>query len=117
MLNQQRLRTNRSSWAIVITDTSFKPKKGYVEIITKRDSATFLEIINHIILPNSIIFTDKWNAYKNISNNNYTHKTVNHKYHFVDPRTGVHMQNVESYNNKLKYKMSKGIQNNGESIF
>ena len=39
------------------------------------------------------------------------HHTVNHTLHFVDPVTGVHIQNIESYWNrcKTKIKSMKGV--------
>ena len=36
-----------------------------------------------------------------------SHSTVNHSVHFVDPITGVHTQNIESYWNRVKYKIKK----------
>ncbi|KRH94354.1 hypothetical protein M153_2890004847 [Pseudoloma neurophilia] len=51
----------------------------------------------------SIIYTDEWAAYRNIGENqNYEHKTICHKYKFIDYETGVHTQHVESYNNTIK---------------
>ena len=35
------------------------------------------------------------------------HETVNHTLHFVDPKTGVHTQNIESYWNKQKNKIKR----------
>jgi hypothetical protein len=35
----------------------------------------------------------------------FEHATVCHKYFFVFPQTGMHTQNVESYNNHLKMKI------------
>ncbi|KCZ79174.1 hypothetical protein H312_03443, partial [Anncaliia algerae PRA339] len=100
------------SWALVFADTSYFPSRGYVELVENRKSSTLLEVINRVVLPHSIIYTDEWPSYANINQNEaYLHRTVTHKYHFVDPTTGVHTQNVESYNNKLKYKikMVKGV--------
>ena len=39
-------------------------------------------------------------------------KWLNHSLNFVDPRTGVHTQHVESYWNrvKLKFKKMRGVQ-------
>jgi hypothetical protein len=39
------------------------------------------------------------------------HLTVNHSLHFVDPITGIHTQNIESYWSKLKLRVKamKGV--------
>ena len=35
------------------------------------------------------------------------HSTVNHSLHFVDPATGTHTQNIESYWNRVKGKLKR----------
>ena len=44
-----------------------------------------------------IIYSDSWNDYKTeeLEQARYEHVKVNYRYHFVDPETGVHTQNVE----------------------
>lgn len=42
----------------------------------------------------------------------FIHRTVTHKCHFVDPITGAHIQNVESYNNKLRFKIKMAKRGN-----
>ena len=106
-------------WAITIVDTSSKPAIGYAAIVQKRDSETLLSHIEKIVLPGSIISTDEWSAYNSLSNNGYTHQTVCHKYHFVEPSTGVHTQHVESLNNKIKkaIKERMGLYNHIKNDF
>ena len=52
------------------------------------------------------IYSDCWAAYRQIQGRlGFEHGTVNHRFNFVDPVTGVHTQNVESYWNRLKRKI------------
>lgn len=65
-------------------------------------------------MPGSEIHTDDWGAYRRLArrvNNVRTHRVVVHKRHFVNPRTGVHTQEVESCWSTLKLgqKMRKGL--------
>ena len=43
----------------------------------------------------------------NVSSHSTVNHSVNHSVHFVDPITGVHTQNIESYWNRVKYKIKK----------
>jgi len=56
----------------------------------------------------TIIHSDEWRAYAALRNNlHYTHKTVNHSIHFVDPTTHVHTQNIENPWMHIKRKQNK----------
>ncbi|XP_066917944.1 uncharacterized protein [Clytia hemisphaerica] len=85
-----------------------------MEIVPRRNRAVLTGVINRVLNANSIIHSDEWRAYINLPQfvpNCIGHDTVNHTYHFVDPQTGAHTQNIESYWNrfKLKIKAMKGI--------
>lgn len=71
--------------------------KKYSFYLSKfRSAETLLSIIRKHIASDSIIHTDKWCGYDTLRyENSYTHRTVNHSTHFVDPQTGVHTQNIE----------------------
>lgn len=99
-------------WAFCIVDTSHSPAKGYIELIERRNAESLLPIISKVVRPGSIIHSDEWRAYNQIEKTGiYEHMKVVHKYNFVDPDTGTHTQHVESFNNKIKYKikMAKGV--------
>ena len=84
-------------WVFGIADTSFKPARFYVEIVSQRDSETLFPIIARVCKPNTKIHTDSWAAYHAIQRElGFVHGMVNHKLNFVAPCTGVHTQNVES---------------------
>ena len=72
----------------------------------RRDAATLLPIIQAHSAPGTIIHSDEWSAYRRVSSLP-THSTVNHSLHFVDPATGTHTQNIESYWGRVKRRIKK----------
>ena len=62
----------------------------------RRDAATLLPIIVTNVRPGTIVYSDEWAAYSQLSATaGAVHRTVNHSLHFVDPDTGTHTQGVE----------------------
>ena len=90
------------------------PALGVMTMVTRRDAATLLPIINRHVRPGSIVWSDEWRAYSRVQQLAPVtqHQTINHSIQFVDPVTGVHTQNVDSYWNrvKTKFKRMKGVQ-------
>ena len=84
---------------------------GCVQQVLNRSAATLLPIIERFIAPGSVIHSDEWAAYINISQiavvPAYTHMTVNHSQFFRDPATGVHTNNVECFWKNVKQKLKK----------
>ncbi|GFR98775.1 hypothetical protein ElyMa_002777500 [Elysia marginata] len=62
----------------------------------RRDAAMLIPIIQKFIRPGSIIYSDSWLAYRQLSKLGYGHHAVNHKKHFVKPgEPEVNTQKVE----------------------
>ena len=80
-------------------------RRMFLVSIDKRDRETLLPIILRHVLPCSIIRTDLWRAYSNLSNFNYIYQTVNHNLHFTDPKTGINTNTIEGTWNGLKLQI------------
>ena len=79
-------------WVLGMVNTTTSPAVSYMEIVDARDAATLLPVINTVVQQWSIIYSDKWRAYRNINGQRDVHRTVNHYLNFVDPQTRVHTQ-------------------------
>ena len=99
--------SEHQTWVFGIVDTSYSPYLGYMTIVERRNATTLLPIISEICLPGTIIYSDQWAAYNNISSLGFEHQTVNHSLNFINPETGVHTQNIESFWNKQKLRIKK----------
>lgn len=78
-------------------------KKVFLERVEDRSAETLLSVINHFVLPGSIIYTDMWKAYDSIPEFlNMEHHTVNHSRYFKDPSSGVHTNTIEGVWNGIK---------------
>ena len=80
-----------------------------MEIVPQRDVATLLSFINAHVALGTIIPSDEWAAYNRVQklSNVSSHGVVNHSINFVEPTTGVQMQNAESYWNRVKTKLKR----------
>ena len=92
-----------------MVDTSHTPALGYVQIVNQRNAATLLPIIQAHIAPGTVVHSDEWAAYNHVATlpNVASHSTVNHSITFINPVTGTHTQNIESYWNRIKTKFKR----------
>ena len=72
--------------------------KGFLQFVEDRTAQTLLPLVQQYIEPGSVIMSDEWAAYRQISSINvhppYVHQTVNHSRNFVDPVTGACTNNI-----------------------
>ena len=105
--------TRQEVWVFGMCDTSQIPALGVMEIVPNRAAVTLLPILQQHLRSGTTVHSDQWAAYNRTQQlpSVATHNTVNHSLHFVDPATGVHTQNVESYWNRVKgkFKRMKGV--------
>ena len=62
--------------------------------VQQRDADTLLPLIAQYIRPGSIVYSNEWSSYNQLSAT--TGLTVSHSLHFVDPISGAHTQGVEA---------------------
>lgn len=87
-----------------IVSLEHSPARGYFQVVDRRDAATLLPIVQRCLVPGTDVHTDDWAAYHRLTGlpNVNAHQVVVHAHNFVDPRTGVHTQEVESAWSQLK---------------
>ena len=77
-------------------------KRVLIEPVPRRDSETLLPLIQRAVAPGSLIVSDKWGAYNELSRLGYQHISVNHSENFVDPETGACTNRVEGMWGRIK---------------
>ena len=106
-------RAARDAWVFGIVSCDYNPARGYFQVVDRRNAATLLPIIQRCIRPGTEVHSDDWAAYRRVAAlpNVSSHLVVVHRHNFVDPRTGVHTQEVESAWSQLKLgqKRRKGL--------
>ena len=70
--------------------------KLFMQRVPNRSKETLVPIILEHIREGSIIISDEWKAYSDLTSRGFTHSTVCHKRNFVSPQDPkVHTQNIE----------------------
>lgn len=87
-----------------IVTIEYTPSRGYFEVVNAHDIATLNLIIWKWVQPATEVHIDDWATCRNIDcqiNNISSHQVVVHRRHFMDPRTEVHTQEIESCWNNI----------------
>lgn len=67
----------------------------FVVPVKDRTALTLLAVIHQKIFPGAIIYD--WSGYINLKNESYQCITINHSENFINPVTGVYIQNIERF--------------------
>lgn len=62
-------------------------------------------LVREFIEPGTVIISDKFSPYFNLSDVGYIHLMVNHSENFVDPYTGAHSNTIEGLWSQVKRKV------------
>ena len=90
------------AWVIGGVERAQERRVFLIEI-EKRDSVTLLNVIANHVHPESIVLTDLWKGYSQLTSQlGMEHRTVNHSKHFKDPLTGTCTNRIEATWNALK---------------
>jgi transposase len=79
--------------------------KVYTKIIPDASSATLIPIIEHKIVPDSIVYSDYWRAYNVLDVSGFKHYRINHSKLFADKHN--HINGIENFWNQAKRHMRK----------
>lgn len=110
---------NRTDALCIVEVENNKISKVWAQVIEDKTIATIMPIICERVYAGSIIHTDEHKTYKALPRFGFLHDCVCHKYEFINAVSRVHTQNVESFNNCLKYqiKIRKGVRTIDRSEF
>lgn len=86
---------NRSTWVFGMLGIKVERRRPIFKIVHCRSARNLMPLIKKHIRQGSSVISDGWRSYRNLQNEGYDHRIVNHKEHFVDPVTGAHTQNLE----------------------
>lgn len=100
----------RKLWVVggICTETN---ETFFVETLF-RNIVSLNEIILNNVAEGSIITTDEWAGYNQLSSLGYIHQTVNHCQNFINPETGANTQQIEAtWAVTKKWLRKKGVSN------
>lgn len=102
-----RGRRRRGCWVVGLVERA--TGKCWLEIVVRRDAQTLERIISDHVLPGTVIVTDAWAGYADVSTINngiYDHLVVVHAENFVHAvHDDIHTQNIEGLWMQAKRKL------------
>ncbi|CAH8863413.1 unnamed protein product [Trichobilharzia szidati] len=93
VLDKKKSKSGRKLMVLGLYDTNLK--KGLMEMVPNRSDVFLLPIIKRLVKPGSIIYTNNWSGYGQLSEMGYVHHIVEDSSGFVDPTTGKRTESIE----------------------
>lgn len=79
--------------------------KVYTKIIPDASGQTLMPIIEHKVIPDSIVYSDCWRGYNVLDVSDFKHYRINHSKLFADKHN--HINGIENFWNQAKRHMRK----------
>ena len=79
--------------------------KVYTKIIPDASSGTLIPIIEHKIIPDSIVYSDCWRGYNVLDVSDFKHYRINHSKLFAQKKN--HINGIENFWNQAKRHLRK----------
>ena len=91
--------------------------KVYTKVIPDARSDTLMNIMQHRIVPDSIVYTDAWRSYNALDVSDFRHYRINHSELFADRHN--HINGIENFWNQAKRHLRRfnGIPKEHFSLF
>lgn len=77
----------------------------YTQIIPDAKSSTLVPIIEKKVIPDSIVYSDRWRGYNTLDVTDFKHYRINHSKLFADRKN--HINGIENFWNQAKRHMRK----------
>jgi len=103
----QHGRVVEGSWILGLIDIETNEVRLEICPDNKRDANTLLGLIQKHVLPDTMLFTDLWKGYNNLSENGFQHMCVNHSLRFVTDE-GVNTNKIESQWRPIRQRLARG---------
>ena len=82
-----------------------RTSKVYTRIIPDASSATLMPVMEHKIVPDSIVYSDSWNGHNVLDVSAFRHFRINHSELFATKQN--HINGIENFWNQAKHHMRK----------
>ena len=79
--------------------------KVYTKVIPDARTDTLMDIMQHKIVPDSIVYTDAWRSYNALDVSEFRHYRINHSELFADRHN--HINGIENFWNQAKRHMRR----------
>ena len=95
----------KPNWVFGIVNN--QATKCYFQFVPNRTGNTLIPIITQFVQQGNVIHSDEAPVYKQLGRLGYIHRTVCHKYEYVNSRNGVHTNTIESLWSIMKAKIKE----------